>query len=238
MRQITLLLILVAGCVSAELCDTEPELREVGRDLAAKAAAFYAEKYFPGSSVGSGEPVYDIIEEGQIVGWYFIIDTNGEETISFREYIEFDARLHKEYLTPLLTNQPFEDLTALTKYNNQIENYKAIYISNYLEHCPFLHLEMGRVIAISGTPYSIKQVCELFNAYLVNINRLCSLPNSVIYAIQFEDNNGNSYYCINSLGKLYYSSDEIDEVITYLKVYHYESRIQPSGTWQDILDSY
>jgi hypothetical protein len=238
-RRLVLLIAFAAGCVSAELHYSKPELAEVGYDLAAKAAAFYAEKYFPGSSVGPGEPVYDITDENTVVGWYFIADTNGEDTILFREYIELDEQLYEEYLMPLLINQPFDDLNALTKYGSQIEHYHAIYISNYFEHCPILNLEDGMQIAITGTPYDKKEICSRFNALQLSIKGLYSLLNSKVYAIQFEDNTGNQYYSIHLLNPVYYSANEMDELIDIIsRMNIYNSPVLPTETWQDVVDGY
>jgi hypothetical protein len=132
------LTVLVGALFASESGPTETGLVEAGYELATKAASLYVEESFPGSRLGLGEPVYDILDESSVLGWYYIIGTEGLEELSFSDFIEYDKVLYSKYMEPRLTGVYSKQNYDLTKYNESISRYRAIYISNYLDFGPVL----------------------------------------------------------------------------------------------------
>ncbi len=236
-----LLIVAMVGAASAAesgLDAGEPELVEAGYVLATKAASLYAEEYFPGSSLGPGEPVYDITDENSIVGWYYIVDTNGENCVSFSEYLSYLDEMYIKYLSPLLLDEPFEDLNALTKFNNLLKRYKALYISNYLNYGPLLDIDKGRTITITTIPYQIKQISEMFNTELMDYYALCSLPNSSKFSIRYTDSESVTFYSIRLFEPVYFSSTDFNKVVKELRNnYIGKYQTEPLTIWGSIINS-
>ncbi len=214
MCPITLLLILVAGCVSAELCDTEPELREVGRDLAAKAAAFYAERYFPGSSVGPGEPVYDITDEETVVGWYFIVDTMDIHEFTFHDYQELNTEMYKNYMEPFLTGVYSEENNDILEHHRQMKRYKSLYISNLLTSGPLYWREDGPIPPFCSVPEQMAEISREYDTTLVDWYRLFSLPNSPYISVCYKSTEGVRIYAYQNIDwSDYYEQDNLEGLI-------------------------
>jgi len=229
MRPITLLMILVVGCVSAELCDAEPELREVGYDLAAEAAAFYAEKYFPGSSVGPGEPVYDITDEDTVVSWYFIVDAKGEQRLSFHDYQELNTDLYKRYMGPFLVEEYSTANFDIITYGKLTERYIGLLISNNYIYKPLFYYDRGPIPPFSSVPEQMAEISRDYNTILVDWYRLFSLPNSPSISVCFKTTEGVRIYAYQNIDwSDYYEQDNLEGLkkeLTCRRNEHYYSSL-------------
>ncbi|MCK4593484.1 hypothetical protein KAU45_03200 [bacterium] len=236
MRWIALLLLFTAGFTSAtELCDVEPALMEAGYDLATKAAAFYAEEYFPGSSVGPGEPVYDITDEKSVVSWYFIVDAKGEQELSFQEFVELNTNLYKKYLEPFLTGVYSTDNYDIIKYNQLITRYKAILISNYLNYGPLLLCDSHMRIHLSTVPEQISEISREYSTRLTDSYRLYALPNKPLISVCYETIDGRIIFAYQDIDdSKYYEQDNLEELIRYLKTPRTEHAHSSIFLWKSL----
>ncbi len=236
MHWIALLLLFTAGSTSAtELCVVEPALIEAGYDLAAKAAAFYAQEYFPGSSIGPGEPVYDITDEKSVVSWYFIVDAKGEEELSFHEFQELNTNLYECYMEPFLTGDYSTDHYDIIKYNQLITRYKAIFISNYLNYGPLLMLDSGIFLHLSSVPEQIAEISRKYNATLTDSYRLFTLPNMFLISVCYETIDGRIIFAYQDIDdSKYYKQDNLEELIRYLKTPRTEHAHSSIFLWKSL----